>query len=142
MKQSVQRRFWPKVAKAASGKCWEWLAGHSPDGYGQFWNGFTMIRSHRQAYILSVGPVPDGLTLDHLCRNRNCVNPEHLEAVTMRENVMRGYGRGAINARKTQCVNGHLFSEENTYKHPDGHRACRACNRITSYRYRKRQAAR
>jgi len=76
-----------------------------------------------------VGPIPDGFHIDHLCRNRACANPAHLEAVPPRVNILRGVGMSAIHARQTHCVNGHPFDAENTLILPDGERCCRTCNR-------------
>jgi hypothetical protein len=93
--------------------------------------------SHRYAYEISVGPIPEGLTIDHLCRVRACVNPAHLEAVTQWENTMRAPETlGAINAAKTECLRGHPFSDENTYYSRDGRRHCRECAR--TYEQRKK----
>jgi hypothetical protein len=95
---------------------------------------------HRVAYELLVGPIPEGLELDHLCRNTRCVNPEHLEPVTGRENLMRAVSSWAAkNAAKTHCPQGHPYDEENTKVKRDGGRACRACGR--EFMRRKRAAA-
>lgn len=133
-------RFWTKVDLHGAlpehrpdlGHCWLWKAS-TTFGYGQFAprNKMRPLRAHRFAYELLVGPIPEGLELDHLCRVRHCVNPAHLEPVTHRENCLRGVGRSAINAVKTECANGHLYDAENTYIDRAGSRHCRACRRIT-----------
>lgn len=109
--------------------CWAWLGAFDPHGYGKMWDGRTNVRAHRLMYELHVGEIPNGLVIDHLCRNTACVNPSHLEPVTIRENTLRGFGPASINARKTKCKNGHDFSIENTYVNPQGRRTCRTCQR-------------
>ena len=88
--------------------------------------------AHRAYYERYVGPIPEGLVIDHLCRNRRCVNPTHLEPVTSAENNLRGLGPGAVNRRKKACHRGHAFTPENTYHPPSDpkHRMCRACPTI------------
>lgn len=129
-----EERFWSKVNKAGPGGCWLWT-GHTVNGYGRDGSG---RRVHRVAYEELVTLIPEGLHLDHLCRVRNCVNPEHLEPVTNRENVLRGIGLTARYARKTHCPQGHPYSGENLVYH--GHsRHCRICRRAQSRRYRQKK---
>lgn len=124
----------------ASG-CWPWLRSGSK-GYGRLVVRGVRKLAHRYFYEEMRGPIPSGLTLDHLCRNRACVNPWHLEPVTVRDNVLRGNGLSAVNARKTHCKRGHEFTEENTrhlsYRPVGRGRICRACERR---RDRRRRAA-
>lgn len=112
--------------------CWEWKRGKDTWGYGQIGiqvDGRTkQLQAHRVSYELHVGKIPDGLELDHLCRNRACVNHSHLEPVTTRINVLRSLGPAAINAQKTHCHHGHPFDEINTGTHR-GKRFCRECRR-------------
>lgn len=131
-------RFWNKVD--ATGDCWEWTGGTNDAGYGLIRLEGRRNVTHRVSWRWLVGPIPDGLTLDHLCRNRRCVNPDHLEAVAMGTNILRGYGPTAKNARKRQCNLGHALNGENLIIHPDGRRDCRRC-RLASQR-RRRAAAR
>lgn len=128
-----EMRFWSKVDK--TGGCWEWTAVTDGRGYGKFWFDGRMVRAHRWSYEHVVGPIPERLQLDHLCRNRGCVNPEHLEPVTNHENTLRGVSHQAA---KTHCPQGHLYDTENTYVDTHGGRNCRACRRATAAR-RKRE---
>jgi hypothetical protein len=125
--ERILERFMAKVEKQEDG-CWFWIAATDRQGYGQF--SFSsrrrVARAHRVAYELLVGPIPDGLILDHLCRNPSCVNPTHLEAVTVGENTLRGNSPAAQQARQTHCKRGHPFTPENTRMEAGGRR-CRIC---------------
>lgn len=137
----VADRFWSKVNKTEG--CWLWIAALNGAGYGTFWPQWrTPVPAHRWAYEAIVGPIPEGLYIDHLCRVRNCVNPEHLEPVTPRENVMRGETVAAANAAKTHCDHGHAFDELNTFYTKEGWRRCRRCDltRQTAWREANRAA--
>lgn len=141
-----EERFWSKVDKNGPvsdhrpdlGPCWVWVSILKPAGYGQFHEGVSPNRAllaHRVAYELLVGPVPDGLQIDHLCRVRRCVNPGHLEPVTPAENTRRGA------AVITHCPAGHPYDEENTRVRPNGHRGCNTCNRASARRQWLRRKA-
>lgn len=109
--------------------CWNWVGVLRPDGYGLLGGR----RAHRLSYELHVGPIPDGLVIDHLCRNRGCVNPAHLEAVEHRTNTMRGTSPVVARAAQTHCVHGHELSGDNLYLHPKrGTRNCRTCLNATA----------
>ena len=119
------KQFWRNTQFTST--CWLWKRSGS-DRYGRMSIGDHFVSAHRWAYEAFVGPIPEGMQLDHLCRQSRCVNPNHLEPVTPRENLLRGDGRPGINARKTHCKQGHAFDEFNTYWLPNGKgRACKAC---------------
>lgn len=124
-KERAIERFWDQVRLVGAGPtdCWMWGGLMRRDGYGRAWTGVGSRRAHRVAYELTVGPIPRGLELDHLCRNPGCVNPAHLEAVTHEENVRRGI---RWNLSKTHCPSGHPYDEKNTRWY-QGRRYCRAC---------------
>jgi hypothetical protein len=120
--------------------CWNW-SGSLRKGYGRIRIGDRRPPSHIAVYELLVGPIPEGLQIDHLCRNRACCNPAHLEPVTQRTNVLRGEAPTAVNAHKTHCVNGHEYDLINTYFRPSGGRDCRACQRHAQRAYQDRKKA-
>lgn len=136
-------RFWAKVDKEQTGTgCWEWASNCHPDGYGQFTRRpeTGTGRAHRIAYELLVGPIPPGLVIDHLCRNRACVNPAHLEPVTNEENLRRGL-LGMPQKLRTHCSKGHEFTDANTNWVPQRSgrlgRQCRACKIMYTVRWDK-----
>lgn len=125
-------------------RCLEWQRP-AHKGYGRFhvWGedgSHRFVLVHRFAYERWVGPIPDGLVLDHLCRNPSCVNPTHLDAVTQGVNTRRGISPTAQNAAKARCHRGHPFTPENTYINPSGSRECRTCRAERSRQFRRRAA--
>ena len=123
---TIEERFWGKVAKTET--CWLWT-GAKARGYGRFCIKGRKAYAHRVAYELLVGPIPARLTLDHLCRVRACIKPEHLEPITMRDNILRGVGIAAQESRRTHCPRGHPYDLFNTYLFPGRlHRRCRQCS--------------
>lgn len=140
-KLTLAERFWSKVERRGPDDCWLWTGKLKPNGYGRIRvnKPRRMEYAHRVAYELLVGPIPDGLEVDHVrdrgCQHRHCVNPAHLEAVTHRENNRRSDSPAAVAARKTHCVNGHLLAGANLYMW-SGNRYCRTCRRAADLRSR------
>lgn len=148
----LAERLWEKVDRSEPDQCWIWTGALDTAGYGKIRRARAEVRStggphhwpaHRLSYTLLVGPILEGLDVDHLCRNRACVNPGHLEPVSRQVNVLRGVGLSALNALKTHCIRGHEFNDKNTRRtrHKDGgiRRECRACDRIYAAARRSRR---
>lgn len=125
-----------------TGDCVLWTGSIDTRGYGYVKADGRTYRAHRLAYEEAHGEIPEGLVIDHLCRVRACVNPDHMEAVTQRVNVLRGESLQAQNARKTECIRGHAFDDENTLLTADGRRQCRTCTNARQLRrYHERKAS-
>lgn len=124
--------FWDKVDRRSAAECWDWTA-HKSRGYGSFKavraGRRVTVSAHRLAYELAVGLIPAGLEIDHLCRNKACCNPLHLEPVTSRENSRRWQLADGVLAGATHCPRGHSYSGDNLYVNPQRRRVCRECNR-------------
>lgn len=122
--------------------CWNWHRARDKDGYGFYGTRIKgksySWRAHRLTYERAKGPIPLGFQIDHLCRNHACCNPDHLEAVTPRENQLRGFSVSGLSARKTHCDEGHPLSGANLYADPRGWRGCRACRNAATVRQKQR----
>lgn len=129
-------RFWTKVD---FGEHWIWTGSHNSDGYGHFRMPEGVRAAHRISYQEMVGPITPGLTIDHICRVRDCIRPDHLRPLTNEENVMIGEGACARHARQDRCVNGHTFVERVENGRP--RRRCVPCHTEASRRHRARKAA-
>lgn len=123
---SAEDRFHANYVINRETACWEWTARLDRDGYGHLRVDGPRHLAHRFAYTMLVGPIPEGLTIDHLCRVRHCVNPEHMEPVTRAVNTLRGVSFSAQLAKQVACKRGHVFDEANTYRW-HGYRICRTC---------------
>ena len=128
---TVEARFWSRIVTVED--CWVWTGAQMGKGYGTLWDGTKTVRAHRFSYELLRGPIPEGLTLDHACRNRLCVKPDHLRPMTNKENILIGMSPTAIHARKTHCIRGHLLT---------GTRECVPCKRIRDHNRHLRRMAR
>jgi hypothetical protein len=128
LKETVLDRFWRHVLMAGPSQCWNWNSC-THHGHGTFSIKGKEVYAHRFSYEIAKGLIPEDLKIDHLCRNPLCVNPSHLEVVTNKENILRGIGWSAINARKTHCPRGHKYTTENIYPTLK-HRVCRKCRTL------------
>lgn len=126
---SVRERLLDRIFIDPITVCWNWAGSKAGGGYGLILVAGRVRGVHVLSYETFIGPIPDGLEIDHLCRNKGCINPEHLEAVTHRVNILRGNGITAKKAQQTICKWGHEFTPENTYATARGGRDCRACKR-------------
>lgn len=130
---TLEQRFWSRVDRRGPGECWPWTGLLSDQGYGRIsagrdLGGPMVWKAHRVAYTLLVGPIPQGLTIDHLCRRRDCQNPAHMEPVLQGVNAVRGDSPPALNARAEACAHGHRLTGENV-RVRNGWRTCRECER-------------
>lgn len=125
-------RFWSKVRVGGPDECWLWMAARDTRGYGNFYFEAHYCKAHRVAHVLEVGPIPDGLVIDHLCRNPSCVNPAHLRAVTQSVNVQSG-----LLGQRTHCPRGHEYTPGNTRYGSGRTRNCRSCRICLNERARR-----
>ena len=131
----TQLRFEASYAVDSETGCWRWCRLVNAAGYSKFFYYGKLGYGHRYAWEYWRGAIPAGLTIDHLCRNRCCVNPDHLDVVSLRTNLMRGNSLSTINARKTHCPRGHPLDNRQP---PAGGRRCKTCNRLQSRAFRER----
>lgn len=135
----LPQRVWDKIQVNPATGCWEWTAYVRPDGYGRIgWEG-NLQYSHRLVYMSLVGKIPIQKQIDHLCRNRRCCAPHHLEAVTPSENATRGEVGGHWQRKVTHCPKGHPYSGSNLYTAARGSRGCKSCIKATRMRYLQRK---
>jgi hypothetical protein len=149
--ECLKKRFWSKVTIEETDKCWEWNATKNPEGYGGFRANGKMEKSHRVAWGLMKGVIPDGLDVHHVCGNKGCCRPSHMEILTRLEHCHRDRSGGCSPPRrhmervprgeahyqlkKTHCPSGHEYSEGNTYISSRGKRYCRECRRVNALKY-------
>lgn len=133
------QRLWNYCVPEPNSGCWLWIGAVSKVGYGTIWENRRTRLAHRVAYEAIVGPIPPGMTLDHQCGVRCCVNPAHLRPASYRENVLRSDTPASRNLAKRECKHGHALSTDNLYVTPSGQRACRVCLRRADEKRRNRK---
>jgi predicted nucleic acid-binding Zn ribbon protein len=139
-----EERFWAKVAVPYQPSCcWEWQSACHSTGYARLSIRGVCLLAYRVSYTLLIGRIPAGMTIDHLCRNRKCVNPDHLQPVSLANNIYRGYNPPAMARRQTHCKHGHAFTPENTHvgisSNGKERRRCRKCDAEKCRRMRVRR---
>ena len=140
-KEILRKRILRNICINPKTQCWEWTKSRfSSTGYGRISIRYKSWCAHVISYKLFVGEVPAGLELDHLCRIRHCVNPNHLEPVTRKENVIRGINPASKNYHKTACIRGHVLEKENLIIDSQGHRQCRICRLANGRKWYARNA--
>lgn len=135
---SLRERFATRYRLEPGSDCWLWTGALNAQGYGKIQADGRRLTAQQASYLLHHGVIPEGLEIDHLCRNPACVNPAHLEAVTHRENMLRGVNKAAERARLTQCKRGHPFVPPHVRRAPNGTRRCRTCETLTQRERRQR----
>ena len=137
---SAWDRFWSNVSEQPNG-CWQWIGWKDDRGYGRFSVRRYSRWAHRVAWRLLRSPIPSWLQIDHLCRNRSCVNPGHMELVTPQQNILRGTSLAAVRAQRELCPQGHRYDASNTYISKRNERHCRTCHRKNAHRARAARKA-
>lgn len=146
--ERLPERFWSKVYPEPNTGCWLWGGFVAPNGYGSYWADGTNCHAHRYIKLKEQELESSELVVDHLCKTRDCVNPEHLDLVTQKENIKRGDtgthpNTGSHNRNKTRCPQGHEYSLDNTFVVPKtGHRKCITCKRERNREYMRKYNAR
>ena len=136
MNDKIKESFLVKIDKQSPNECWEWKAAKLRNGYGRFWDGKNNVLAHRFSYKTFIIPISEDQHLDHICCNRGCVNPDHLQILTNKENVLKGNGPTAKNLRKTICKRGHILTS-GKFKQNSEWRICLECARETRRKWLK-----
>jgi|JI9StandDraft_1071089.scaffolds.fasta_scaffold336360_1 hypothetical protein len=131
-KESLKNKLNDKSVYEPNTGCQFWLHDFVTGGYGRSCVGRTKVLAHRLSYVLYNGEIGEGLTIDHKCNQPSCINPNHLQAITMRENTLRGTSFSAVNSKKTHCSRGHEYTEETIFRYRDGRRECKICIKARS----------